>query len=153
MTHPLIELASRVEEATGPDRELGEEVLRAFGWRTSTAGFFLGPIIRWSPPGPYDPRRSFDEEDFNRHNPLASLDIAMQLVPEGWHKLVGDYPTDRACCELYPDDDDIADCLKPATRSLKGISGDLCVQSFAATWPLAIAAASLRALASMKEQG
>lgn len=79
----LLQLAERCEAAEGPDRELGREVLRACGWTQSAHGHFLGPLTGWTSP---DRAIYFDDDDFVRckHDPTASLDAAMMLVPEGW---------------------------------------------------------------------
>jgi hypothetical protein len=55
----LMELADRCEKAMGPDRELDEAILKA-GWATGNKRTDLGPRF------------------------TASLDAAMQLVPDGW---------------------------------------------------------------------
>lgn len=72
----LLSLAERVERATGPDQELGREVLLACGWRKSGRGYFLGPLFGWSSP---DGKTYFDDDDFRRHDPTASIDAAMML--------------------------------------------------------------------------
>lgn len=55
----LMELADRVEAASGPDRALAREVLLACGKG------YVSPLYRWL-------------------DPTASLDAAVTLVPEGW---------------------------------------------------------------------
>lgn len=68
-------LKQRLIEATGPDRELADEVLLARGWvrkQYDTSGD-LDPIVQWISP----------EKDIyqirERPNPLASLDSALTL--------------------------------------------------------------------------
>lgn len=69
-------LIERLEKAEGPDRELGDDILLACGWHTTSVGYFHGPIIRWCAPD----GKSYDESD--RPDPTASLDAAVGLVPE-----------------------------------------------------------------------
>lgn len=72
----LLALAERVEQAPGPDRELADEVLLAFGyWKDNDGLYRGGRTFRWRRPG---------HVYSSAHNPLASLDAAMTLVPEGW---------------------------------------------------------------------
>lgn len=70
----LSSLIERLEKATGPDRDLGNEVLAAVGWRKVVIGYFRGPMERWVAPdgNQYD--------DGNQPNPTASLDSAMTLA-------------------------------------------------------------------------
>lgn len=57
----LVELAERIEKATGPDRELDREIANGvIGWPMFAIP--VNPIWRYT----------------------ASLDAAMTLVPEGW---------------------------------------------------------------------
>lgn len=78
----MLELAAKVEAASGRDAALGEEVLLACGWRKSSRGYFLGQLFGWSSP---DGKSHFDHDHFRRHDPTASVDAALSLVPEGWH--------------------------------------------------------------------
>lgn len=91
----LLKLAERVEAAEGPDRELGREVLRACGWKQSTHGYFLGPLTGWTSP---DLAIYFDDDDFVRcrHDPTASLDAAMTLVPDDTEVNIHRYQRDKA---------------------------------------------------------
>ena len=75
----LTELIARLEKASGPDRSLGHDVLLACGWRRTCVGHFYGPLWHWSSP---DGKRSWPEDSLPC--PTASIDAALQLVPEGW---------------------------------------------------------------------
>lgn len=77
MTHQ--ELIAALEKATGPDRELGNEVLFACGWRMEEDGPRPDPSLYWIAPN--------GEEfiDGDQPDPTASIDAAMTLVPEGWY--------------------------------------------------------------------
>lgn len=82
-------LLSRLQGLTAPDREVGREVLLAFGWRKTCVGHFYGPLYHWSPPGG---GTGFRDDDFYRHDPTASLDAAVALcerVLPGWYWRVG----------------------------------------------------------------
>lgn len=72
----LLELAARVEAATGPDRELDLLIAKALGFRALHLAFIPGGSdLAW------DPRGSgcgFVVEHYT-----ASLDAALSLVPEG----------------------------------------------------------------------
>jgi len=73
----LTKLIERLENATGPDRGLGREVLLACGWRTYGVGCFIGPLIQWHSP---DQNTTFGDDDFYRHDPTSSIDAALTLV-------------------------------------------------------------------------
>lgn len=130
----LLELAERCEKAEGPDRELGREVLLACGWRKTQAGHFLGPIFLWSSP---DWASSFDDDRFHRHDPTASIDAALTLVPDGtghdpFWMLKASNPNNPSGCraEIW---------AKDVSRPFRGK---------AATPALALCAAALRARAA-----
>jgi hypothetical protein len=96
----IIALAERCEKATGPDRELSDDILRAIGWRTESRGFrningSTESVAVWLRPGQDFSRDDFrwledeaannawsSDEDW-RPNVTASLDAAMTLLPEG----------------------------------------------------------------------
>ena len=101
----LMELADRLEKATGPDRELEWQVFRAIrypdhllnkdpaNWHITTRGSVTEPV------------RSVAFEGFNQApRYTASLDAAMTLVPEGWAYKIG-----RNWCELWPMHPDVSD--------------------------------------------
>ena len=78
----LSDLIARLEKATGPDRELGNDVLLACGWVCEEHGNG-GPdtYLTWAP--------SPDDDDFldgDHPDPTSSIDAAMTLVPEGMEK-------------------------------------------------------------------
>ena len=86
MTHT--ELIQRLEQASGPDRELGDAVLLACGWTRSQRSKWNsarqkvgdGTLARdwfWVSPSGYE------IEGHRRPDPTASLDAALTLVPEG----------------------------------------------------------------------
>lgn len=77
----IMALADRVEALNGPNRDIGREVLLACGWTKSIVGHFFGPMYRWRSP---DGKIDFDDDNFLLHDPTASIDSAMSLVPEGW---------------------------------------------------------------------
>lgn len=69
----LLELASRVEALTGPDREVDAEIARL----TNSQGSYLADCLGWDDVG----------HAIMRAGPLHythSLDAAMTLVPDGW---------------------------------------------------------------------
>lgn len=73
-------LIERLEAATGPDRELGNEVLFECGWMLREEGGGPDRATIWIPPSD-----RFNDEflDGDQPNPTASIDAAMMLVPEG----------------------------------------------------------------------
>lgn len=78
----LSDLIARLEKATGPDRELGNDVLLACGWVCEEHGNG-GPdtYLTWAP--------SADDDDFmdgDQPDPTSSIDAAMTLVPKGMEK-------------------------------------------------------------------
>lgn len=82
--NPLLELAAKVEAATGPDRELADRVMITFGWTPPVKSGVCGPN--------YVGRDLYEWHDaegcprgFVAPNPLASLDAAMSLVPPSYH--------------------------------------------------------------------
>lgn len=75
MTHA--NLISKLEGLSGPDREVGREVLLACGWRKTFVGHFYGPMHLWSPSGA---GRSYDEDVLPC--PTASIDAAIGLIEE-----------------------------------------------------------------------
>lgn len=80
-------LIARVEKASGPDRELGFEILLSCGWRRTCVGFFCGPIYHWSSP---DGSLSYSEDGMPC--PTRSIDAALTLLPEGLSvKMGNDY--------------------------------------------------------------
>lgn len=75
----LDELIKRLESATGPDRALADDVLLACGWSMIEFGALDNPSYEWIAP---DESTTYVGGD--QPNPLASLDAALTLVPEGW---------------------------------------------------------------------
>lgn len=76
----LPDLISRLEKCSGPDRELADEVLLNCGWSMGEVGNNLcDPAIEWLSP---DGSEAFYDGD--QPNPLASVDAAMGLIPEGF---------------------------------------------------------------------
>jgi hypothetical protein len=71
---PLMELIERLEKATGPDRELGNQALLACGWKR----WREDRIYLWEMPGARGITTAYPPD------PTASLDAAVTLVPEGW---------------------------------------------------------------------
>lgn len=128
----LIALAERVAKAQGADANLGRDVLRACGWVQTEVGYFLGPLTRWSPPDPKS-RFSFDDDDFRRYDPTASIDAAMSLVPEGgtWTLLSAD-----------PNEGDVDGPQLPFATVVTSVDA---YHATGATPALALAAAALRA--------
>lgn len=116
MADNLLDLAERVERATGPDRELDADIALATGWK-HRSGADWHRVLEWERPAW-----------------TASLDAAMQLVPEGMERRV------------------LNICSSGQTRALiyynkamRYCSGD------AATPALALTAACLRAHHAMLE--
>lgn len=129
MTNALTALAERVEAASGPSRELGHEILLACGWRRTSVGHFYGPLYQWSSP---DGRRSFPEE--NLPNPTASIDAALTLVPDAWPKRLSEIRFGMWRVEMWQGD--------------KSFKSPPDIDQVAASWPLALCAAVLRARAA-----
>jgi hypothetical protein len=152
----LTALAERVEAATWADRELADQVLLACGWRLNhaadeIAGWRVDPGVVegedgsdypvtfadrmewacWYKPGNRPFRDSWIDGHY-RPNPLASLDAAMTLVPEGcgWELIY------RKALENYA-----------ASVKTEG-QYSICPAS---TPALALTAACLRARAAMQE--
>lgn len=75
----LLDLAARVEAVEGPDRELADEVMLATGWTVENHNSLINDW--WSPALKRYPAPA-------RPNPLASLDAAMMLVPEGIYRMI-----------------------------------------------------------------
>jgi hypothetical protein len=111
----LLELASRCEAATGPERELDIAIGQAVGTWPAAPNTFKFP---------------------KRYT--ASLDAAMTLVPEGWGYCIEQERPSRA-----PEA-----CLSPPDSEPWGHGS---IDAEAATAPLAIVAAALRALAEKGE--
>lgn len=84
-------LIERLEAATGPDRELGNEVLFECGWMLREEGGGPDRITIWIAP---DGGEFFDGEQLN---PTRSVDAALTLVPNdyeyeiGSEKLIGSF--------------------------------------------------------------
>jgi hypothetical protein len=82
----LLRLAERCEAATGPDRELDDEIARALGWTQHTDEddpvFVNQTSTWWAEPG----------REWSTCSVVpsytASLDAAMTLVPEGWRPII-----------------------------------------------------------------
>lgn len=74
------DLIARLEKASGPDRELANEVLFACGWKINEYGD-EGPTrsIEWVNPDP----NGIDYLDGDQPDPTASIDAALTLVPSG----------------------------------------------------------------------
>jgi hypothetical protein len=134
MTHPtpdantLVELAARVEAAPGPDREL-DAIITSAAWPYRSEGGRIAP----APSGNgrcVSYYASGNHGTWKAPDYTASLDAAMQLVPEGWE------PWD----------------LNKGARwhfSLNKQGGKYpIVDGHADTWALAICAAALRARAA-----
>jgi hypothetical protein len=77
-------LIERLERATGPDPELGRDVLLACGWRRTCAGHFYGPLYYWSSPSN---ARCYPEDRLPC--PTQSIDAALTLLPEGLYWAAG----------------------------------------------------------------
>jgi hypothetical protein len=117
----LLDLASRCEAATGPDREIDCLIHE---WRFTELTPAMRGMYYGEPTGEYF--RDGGETTFRAPAYTASLDAAMSLVPEGWARWIYDADEWRCICRLEDDND----------RE---------VGANAATWPLAITAAALRA--------
>lgn len=133
----LLELAERVEAATGPDRRLDIEILVTIDWREPDweEGERTAREMAERHGLVYLTSRSV--EGFNstwRHLPrlTASLDAAMTLVPEGWCQ------TKRVFYAVGP----------TKVRVSMFDENSLGQTALAATEPLAICAAALRARAA-----
>ncbi len=74
----LSEIIERLERATDPSRDLADDVLLACGWSVIEFGALDNPSHEWLAP---DESTTYVGGD--HPNPLASLDAAVSLVPEG----------------------------------------------------------------------
>lgn len=72
----LSDIISRLEALTGPSRELGDEVLRAYGWTTPTGGGWPNDRF-WSQPN----GQTYGGVG-ERPDPTASVDAALALLPD-----------------------------------------------------------------------
>jgi hypothetical protein len=121
----LLELAERVEKASGPDRELDQEICRA-----------VGPC-KYQPDGTWI---TYFEGGYSHSiNPLpvtASLDAAMTLVPDGY----------GFQAKLYSESSNESEA-----DVWKGCDYDPIHSAEAANPALALTAAALRARAGMGE--
>lgn len=79
------EIIERLEKATGPDRQLGNDVLLACGWRLEEEGDGPDRRLFWSSP-------DADYNDGDQPDPTASLDAARLLV-SGFFWLAGEGKT------------------------------------------------------------
>jgi hypothetical protein len=102
----LLQLAERVEKATGPDRDLNIAMLPLVGLRFVDEGHPIGQVCY----------------DSNNHavplpNFTASIDAAMSLVPEGCNFGLGDKDATTkawAWVGLFSGPDNIANAATPA---------------------------------------
>lgn len=97
-----LSLIDRLREAKGADRELGREVLLACGWRKTCVGHFHGPLYYWSSP---DGRTSFNDDKFRDHDPTASVDAALSLVPADSGVTLIRTDSEHCCAEI-----DVSQC-------------------------------------------
>ena len=127
----LLALAERVEAATAPDRGIEREIAIAVGWHfyDRKVDHTRPAIEQWWRPGATTP-----STDFPRF--MASLDAAMSLVPSDAYWRLG-HDGDGADPAEYK-----ADVIVP---KLGGV--DARGRAIAVTPPLALTAASLRAIA------
>lgn len=72
------ELIQRLEAATGPSRDLANEVLFACGWTQREIGKLDNPTLYWEPP---DKEHDYFR-DGDQPNPLDSIDAARRLLPD-----------------------------------------------------------------------
>lgn len=135
----LLKLAERVEAAEGPDRELdcliwavanGHEI----EWQGNCLVAVGEGVIGWVDPG--ENQRNFSciragQGAGGVKAYTASLDAAMQLVPEGWHSSI--FTTEGAVLR--------------GSASVRDRDGGPSFTSGAATPALALTAAALRAKA------
>lgn len=122
----LIELAERVERATGPDRELDRAVAEALGWTRIC-----------SIPSGYMAVRPGEKVEYRLPKFSRSMDAAMTLAPKGFDWCAGDIEGLGWAS------------ISPSQQSYS-IHSEFDAQ--AATPALALTAACLRARASMQEQ-
>lgn len=140
MCKEMLDLAARVEAASGPDRELDADIAIAIRWRV------LGNIQHWVHdwPAGYE-HGSYegtirlanypDGEGYKVPEFTASLDSAMSLIPQGaeWK------------CEGWPEPSKVHSGAS-ATAWVQGAA-----RVYAATPALALCAAALRARAQVRE--
>ncbi len=71
------DLIERLQKATGPDRQLGNDILLACGWRIEEEGDGPDRRLFWSSP-------DADYNDGDQPDPTASLDAA-RIVASGFY--------------------------------------------------------------------
>lgn len=135
----LIELAERVEAATGPDRELDKAIAEhALGWQPPVKNGSCGP--NYSGRGAYEWHDAAGEANgFYVPSYTASLDAAMSLVPEGWWVTLTTDGGARASLHNH--------------EWLMAAHGRNPARGMAATPALALTAAALRARSVLQTQG
>lgn len=139
MTAQMLELIERVEKASGPDSNLGREVLLACGWAKMPTGYFLGQLYHWRSP---DGKTSFDDDDFHRYDPTRSVDAGLRLFPKEWAWSIWADTNDRG---YHAGIGPRATYDEWVHSDLNGYDAD------GKTAPLALLAACLKAIKQMKE--
>lgn len=130
----LIELAERCEKATGPDRELDQELFDLLWPLRSLNG------LTWREGG----TRGILTSDALTPRYTSSLDAAMSLVPEGWLiEKQGEYP--------FPDDESRPFFCRVRPRHVGKADQAIHVMDVA-TPALALTAAAIRSRASQVHQ-
>lgn len=77
------DLIERLEKATGPDRELGNDILYATGWTVHEIGEGDVRSAIWTEP------RGEEYREGDHPDPTASIDAALTLLPDPhWDHLV-----------------------------------------------------------------
>jgi hypothetical protein len=92
----MTSLIARLQLATGPSRELGDEVLIACGWTK----------FRWNSAPRWRRHDGVSIHAVTRPNPTASIDAALTLIPEGFAWSVQFSNSMLADAWLYPPDYD-----------------------------------------------
>lgn len=124
----LLELAERLERATGPDRELDKAIHGLL--------FPPRPVATDEDQPPPGFGSGFLSGDYWGSGYTSSIDAAMTLVPEGWDRIEQEQSRERAWARI--------------TVHRNGFAPQY--ESRAATPALALCAAALRALAQSGEK-
>lgn len=145
----IVRLAERVEQATGPDRELDGAIDRLFNARPKDGDYDEGEGAFWRVKNGWSGLLArpdgFARGSFSAANYTASLDAAMTLVPEGWRWTAGhrEFPHARG----YVENGELAFVGVGTRRN----PNRMWFETTAATPALALTAAALRARAAQHD--
>jgi hypothetical protein len=133
----LAELADRCEKASEPDRELDARIVEALGYRRTVER--EGEVWRYYGSGPLGNFERLAKATLPRFT--ASLDAAMLLLPDSTMHMVQDQARKEVGWVCY------------AAINIDPENALMTFEGGAATPALALCAASLRAIASLEDEG